>query len=111
MVDHPAKYPWSSYRTNGQGEPSNQLTPHPLYTAMGKNNGARQAAYRGLFQYELDPETIDEIRAATNGNYALGSASFQAQVAAMLGRRVAPGKSGRPRKREELGSTDLFDES
>ena len=54
MVDHPAEYPWSSYRTNGQGKPSKLLTPHPLYVALGGNEKARQAAYRELFRYELD---------------------------------------------------------
>jgi putative transposase len=59
---------------------------------------SRQAAYRELFRHQLDPGIIAEIRTATNGNYALGSTKFQAQVAEMLGRRVTQGKPGRPRK-------------
>ena len=82
----------------------------PMY-ALGSNEKARQEAYRELFRYQLDPGLIDEIRAATNGNYALGSASFQAQIATMLGRRATPGKSGRPCKREDSDSLDLFDGS
>lgn len=58
-------------------------------------------AYRELLHSQLDPGMADEICAATNGNYTLGSSLFQAQVAATLGRRVTPGKSGRPRKRRE----------
>ena len=38
--------------------------------------------YRELFRHQLDPGLIDEIRAATNGNYALGSSAFEAQAAA-----------------------------
>jgi len=40
----------------------------------------------------------DEIRRATNGNFALGSACSVAAVAEMIGSRAAPGRSGRPRK-------------
>lgn len=35
MVEHPFDYRWSSYRANAQGEPSELLTPHPLYLALG----------------------------------------------------------------------------
>ena len=108
MVEHPAEYRWSSYRTNAQGEPSTLLTHHLLHTALGSDDQARQAAYRELFRYQLDLGMVDEIRTATNGNYALGSSQFQAQTAAALGRRVTPGKSGRPRKRKEPQTSDLF---
>ena len=57
---------------------------------------SRQAAYRELFRYELEPGLVDEIRRATNGNYALGNEGFATQVTAALGRRAVPGKSGRP---------------
>jgi putative transposase len=110
MVEHPAEYPWSSYRANAQGESSTLLTHHPLYAVLDRDDRARQVAYRELFRYQLDPGMIDKIRAATNGNYALGSSHFQAQVAAMLGRRVTPGRSGRPPKTEETRSLDLFGE-
>jgi putative transposase len=33
MVEHPAEYPWSSYRANAQGE-SPLLTHHPLYAVL-----------------------------------------------------------------------------
>ncbi len=31
MVEHPADYPWTSYRINAQNEKSELVTPHPLY--------------------------------------------------------------------------------
>jgi len=98
MVEHPGEYPWSSYRANAQGSPASVLTPHPLYMALGRDEEHRQAAYRELFRFHLDPGLVDQIRAATNGNFALGSPRFQEQVAAALGRRVRRGRSGRPRK-------------
>lgn len=108
MVEHPAEYPWSSYRANAQGEISSVLKEHPLYTSLGADETERHSAYRELFRYELDPGVIDEIRTATNGNYVLGNSRFQAQIAMALGRRVVPGKSGRPRRRDEPASGDLF---
>lgn len=96
MVSHPAEYRWSSYRTNAQGEVDALLRPHPLYEALGAEASSRQAAYRELFRYELEPGLVDEIRRATNGNYALGNEAFATQVAVALGRRAVPGKSGRP---------------
>ena len=98
MVQHPAEYKWSSYQANAQGADTDIIKQHALYKALGADAQTRQAAYRELFRYELDPGTIDQIRTATNGNYALGNDLFKAQIAAALGRRVEAGKAGRPRK-------------
>ncbi len=108
MVDHPAEYRWSSYRANAQGERSALLTPHPLYDVLGSDAVSRQAAYRELFRYELEPGFVDEIRSATNGNFALGNDRFTQQVSAALGRRVVPGRPGRPKKGKGAESMDLF---
>ena len=106
MAEHPAEYRWSSYRANAQGESDALIQPHAVYDALGPDAAGRQAAYRELCRYELEPELVDEIRRATNGNYALGSDLFAEQIAAALGRRVTPGKSGRPRKVADPESTD-----
>lgn len=98
MVSHPADYPWSSYRTNAQGEPSLLLRSHASYAALGRDELNRQAAYRELYRYELDPGVIDQIRQSTNGNFALGDGRFASEVSAMLGRRANRGKAGRPKK-------------
>jgi len=108
MVSHPAEYRWSSYRTNAQGEVSPLVQPKKQYELLGSDIPTRQSTYRELFRYHLDPGFVDEIRSATNGNYALGSARFKAQVSAALGRRAMPGKSGRPSKRERTAASDLF---
>ena len=99
MVAHPAAYRWSSYRANAQGEPSGWLQPHACYAALAPDATQRQAAYRALFNDRLDPGLIDEIREATNGNYALGTSRFQEEVAEALRRRVARGRPGRPKKK------------
>ena len=108
MVEHPAEYRWTSYRVNAQGDRSSLITKHELYDALGPDVEKRCMAYRELFRYQLEPGMVDEIRAATNGNYALGSNRFQEQIANELGRRVTPGRSGRPRKQAMPESLDLF---
>lgn len=100
MVVHLAEYRWSSYRANAQGEAETDVLvqPHPVYMGLGTDAAARQAAYRELFRYELEPGLVDEIRRATNGNFALGGASFASEVALVTGRRVIAGHAGRPHK-------------
>ena len=97
MVKHPRDYRWSSYRANAEGKPSRLLRPHEEYLALGRQDSERLAAYQALFRSELDPKEVEEIRTAVNGGFALGNARFKAEVAAMLGRRVEPGLSGRPK--------------
>ena len=101
MVQHPAEYPWSSYRANAQGEASDLVTLHPLYTALGGDPEARQAAYRALFRDELEPSLVDAIRSATNGNFALGGSRFSEEISRALGRRATRGRPGRPRKQDD----------
>lgn len=100
MVEHPAEYRWSSYRANAQGETSGILTTHALYEAMASDAMLRQHHYRKLFRYQLDPGMVDEIRSATNGNFVPGNDRFKEQITAAPGRRVIPGKSGRPRNED-----------
>jgi len=108
MVEHPGEYCWSSYGANAQGEDSPLIVPHNLYLSLAGDPASRQAAYRELFRYSLKPGLVDSIRKATNGNFALGDARFGDQIATMLGRRVQPGRSGRPKKQEEPQSLDLL---
>lgn len=98
MVEHPADYRWSSYRVNAQGESSTLLSPHEVYLRLGRDEKRRQSAYRALFSGELENSVLDEIRHATNGNYALGSQRFVEQVEYALGRRACRGVPGRPVK-------------
>ncbi len=44
MVEHPADYPWSSYRANGQGVKSDILKPHHQYEALGSTQAERRTA-------------------------------------------------------------------
>ena len=98
IVEHPGEYRWSSYGYNGQGETSPLLCHHPVYLSSGRTGEERQAFYRELFRHEMEPGIADRIRRATNGNFSLGNQRFTEEIAVMLGRRVMPGKAGRPSK-------------
>lgn len=100
MVKQPAEHPWSSYHANALGTHDGLVVPHRLYLDLDRDAGRRRAAYRALVRRRLSPEVVDGLRRATNGNFAFGDARFQARVAAALGRRVAPGTPGRPRRTE-----------
>lgn len=73
------------------------MTPNGRKTAKPYKMGDSGGLYRELFRYDLEPGMVDEIRRATNGNFALGNERFAAQVAEMIGRRASLGQSGRPR--------------
>jgi len=88
MVPHPRDYPWSSYRANGGLRASALVTPHDGYIALGETPEQRAAAYRRLFEFELDEEDLKEIRSAANGGFALGNQRFKDEISAILGRRV-----------------------
>lgn len=98
IAKHPRDYPWSSYRNNAEGKRSELISPHEQYMRLGQSDLARREAYRSLFKAHIDPEIQNDIRRSTNGNYALGGERFQEEIAAMLNRRVIPGKPGRPVK-------------
>jgi putative transposase len=99
MAVDAAAYRWSSHAANAAGAADALLRPHPLYLAPGATAAERQAAYRALFAAALDDDFIAELRAATNGGWALGGERFHHQIAAALGRRVTPLPRGR-RKRD-----------
>ena len=52
-----------------------------------------------LFRHALDTAEIDRIRKNTNGGFSLGNNRFHIEISTMIGRRVTPGKAGRPKKK------------
>lgn len=101
-------YPWSSYRANANGESCELLSAHEEYIRLGRSSGERQAVYRDLFGSLQGHDRLQEIRTATNGGYALGSASFKRAIARVLGRRVEPGDAGRPVRHRPADQPDLL---
>ena len=72
MVDHPSKYPWSSYGTNISAGLHGFITPHPSFLAIATEDERRASAYRALCEDPLKQRTIDEIRRATYGGHRMG---------------------------------------
>ncbi|MFZ5774961.1 MAG: hypothetical protein ACOY3Z_05710, partial [Thermodesulfobacteriota bacterium] len=99
MVTSPADYKWSSYGAHACGQPDNLLERHPCYLDLGKDDQARQEAYRALFRHDVD-SALMTIREAANSGLALGGERFKDQIEAVLARSVRAGKPGRPRKRD-----------
>lgn len=96
LVKDPSEFPWSSYRRNALGADHPLLTSHCLYDGLGQTADERQVVYRALFRAHPDAKIIEDIRQATNGNYALGNDKFRDEIEHVLKRRARPGKSGRP---------------
>jgi putative transposase len=109
MVHAPCEYRWSSYRFNAESSPSKFLVAHPSYRRLGGTDSERRAAYRAIFSPGPDPAAAEEIRQATNGNYALGSERFRQEVETALGRRATRGRPGRPLRAEVVEQTTEFD--
>ncbi|MGZ9044530.1 MAG: transposase [Telluria sp.] len=99
MVTHPARYDWSSYCANAEGEDNDLITPHEVYMRLGLTPAERRIAYRDLFLETLSEDMLSELRRSTNGNYAFSNGKFAQWTEQMLGRSTSPRKSGRPRAR------------
>jgi len=102
MVNHPAEYPWSSYRCNALGKSDTLVTPHPEYLALGQSVKLRQTRYRSLFHTQLPDKTLAEIRQATNKAWCLGDSRFAEEVAQQLNRRAAPKPKGGDRRSKKF---------
>ena len=87
------------YNALGQANP--YLAPHPLYLALGQDCKERQAAYRELFQVQLDSRTIEDMRLALNQNQPLGNSRFYAKIETMTGQKREAKPRGRPRKHHD----------
>jgi putative transposase len=100
MVRRSQDYRWSSYRALALGAADELVTPHAVHQALGRNDAARQDAYRALVREVLDEDVVDALRGATQGGWALGDERFQRKIARAAGRRAAPLPLGRPPKQK-----------
>jgi len=98
IADLPQDYRWSSYRHNAMGKTDSMLSPHALYQALGNSPAERQKVYRGLFKEILAENELLALRKATNNCTLLGDNTFQAEIAAMLARRVKKYSHGGDRR-------------
>ncbi len=104
LVDKPEDYRWSSHHVNALGQPGDLLQSHKVYDDLGETHADCASAYHALFNQPLDARLAEEIREATQGNYALGSPQFAAEVEKKLKIRATRGKAGRPHNQNEKRS-------
>ena len=100
IVNHPNEYAYSSYSFNALGEKNELIEPHRLYTSLHDDPELRLTIYRGFFQNQIGPETLDIIRESANACRILGDDRFVDHVEAELGRRICS-------KRKKKGQTWL----
>lgn len=98
MVSHASEYPWFSYQGNALGKSIQLLTPHTLYSRLGKTDVERQSAYRALFRGKMPERDLLAIRESTNKGWVLGDDRFKAKIEAKTGRRSGPLGRGGDRK-------------
>lgn len=98
MVKLPQDYKWSSYHTNGLGNPSVLISPHPSYLSLASNVSERLLSYQQLFEHAMEQSVVSDIRKTTQGNFVLGNEKFKKEIEVALNRRVTPKKAGRPKK-------------
>ena len=102
MVESPGVYRWSSYRVNALGAPSELITAHSLYRALGHTGHERRNAYSDLFQTAVDRQALDKIRSATQSGAIIGDRRFRDQIAHAMQRRVEKMSHGGDRKSESF---------
>ena len=98
MAAEPGGYRWSSWHAHAACAADPLLGDHALYRALAPTPAGRQQAYRALFAAPPDEVFVSDLRAATNGGWALGDERFKRQIAQAMRRRVAPLPKGRRRK-------------
>lgn len=97
MVPRPEDFSWSSHRVNIGQRTDSMILPHSEYLALASDIAKRHAAYRRLFERDLEASELEMIRRATKGGYPLTSEAFKSGLAS-TGRRVERGRAGRPPK-------------
>jgi putative transposase len=96
LCERAGEYEWSSAGSNAHGLFDAAITPHAEYMRLGNTADSRRTAYRELLAAAVSSQTTDEIRSATNGNFALGNEKFKRAVSTAVGRRAYRAAPGRP---------------
>ena len=52
-----------------------------MYKGFGLTETLQQSSYREIFRNELEPDLLNEIRNATNGNFVLGETALRSRLA------------------------------
>jgi putative transposase len=116
LVNSPADYHWSSFRSNAEGRPDPLVRLHPVYLALGRSVLTRREAYCAIFEIPLAPPELDAIRRATNQGLVLGFDDRRSELERRLGHRLSRSTHGGDRRsgaavcRRHQSHTSLFQE-
>ena len=97
MVNHPGKYPWSSFSSNTRIYHDALITPHDVYLSLADDAAKRVKTYLDLFDQGLSRDELKEIRCALAYNFPLGNDRFKLEIEKMLGRKIGRNRRGRPK--------------
>lgn len=116
-----AAWPWSSHRHYAGLEGTQpqellrarMLTAHAAYWALADTPFGRENAYRQQVQQGQGRAEAERIERSAMGSWLLGEADFVQDMSTRheAGRRLLPGKPGRPRKKHEEAETPLNNKS
>jgi putative transposase len=98
---------WSSARHHLGLAADPLVSDHPLSWAIGNTPFEREAAHQRLLDQGLGAIQARDIADAVSKGWALGSAPFAGRLAERVGRRVVPGRRGRPRGKQKALAANL----
>ncbi|WP_318639526.1 transposase [Stenotrophomonas sp. STM01] len=99
MVTHAGDYRWSSYHRNALGRADPLIRPHVCYSGLARSEAERLHAYRELVQQACD-EDASRFSNHMRHRRPMENDRFRAAIEAQLGRKLTPGKVGRPKKQK-----------
>ncbi len=94
MVDRPEDWPWSSASAHLAGLDDALVHVTPMLELVG----ALGSDWPAYLRQEIPAETLGRLGRCELTGRPAGSDSFVARLERTLGRRLRPGKPGRPRK-------------
>lgn len=101
MVGDALEYPWSSARAHVTGEPDPLVDHELLRELRGFGDWA------DVLRQPLDPQDIDDLRAATHKGVVLGSKKFVRALEEKEGRPLGIRGKGRPPLKDDLGKRGM----
>ena len=86
LVDDPSGYPWSSFAHNALGRRDRLIVEHSEYVELHDDPLKRAESYRQLFDEQLSPEVLRQIRDSLANCDPYGSDAFQEELSRQFGR-------------------------
>jgi len=106
LVTAPQTYAWSSYQHHVGAKHDPLITSHPMYWSLGNTPFERELNYRDQVSQGINEALFKEMEEAITKGRVMGRESYIQQLEQEFGRRLVPGKRGRPAKKRciERGS-------